>query len=128
MNDIDRPGSIPRTEVPTIEHYLKQMLSPNESPVKRAFQNARQKVNRIIGQQSYKDLAELTSIVKENAHNQNIVSRIDLEEAFSAMEPFKVLTASALSEDEGPQETMLYLLGYASYIYDPNQLISRFCK
>ncbi|MDQ3109869.1 MAG: hypothetical protein M3R17_08230 [Bacteroidota bacterium] len=81
----------------------------------RLFFPHKKKLKEAINHQSYSDLATLLSIVKENAGHFTIITRHDLEEALSNCSFIRVFTASLLLEKEGPQETMLYLLGHVRY-------------
>ena len=82
----------------------------------KTIEAAKQKVSHAIQHLSYAELSEIANLMREHHFDFQIITRTILEQTLTLHNATRITTAAQLLDREGPQETMLYLLGVFHYM------------
>lgn len=107
--------------------YVNKRLGQKNKQAQNILSDLRKNLLQGIRHTSYQQVNQIMQQLVKRTSRYSVLTRISLEKALERAAPFKLLIASALYEDMGMDEALLYLLHPSVKTeYRGKQLLSRF--
>lgn len=123
--DISRMGNVLNMRS-VFSMYVKELFATPGSNAQARMNELRKSLLHTIHHFSYAEVNSLMADLVRRTSNYQVLTRNDLEKALTNATPFHLLATSAMMEDEGQHEAMLYLLYPAKDIYKRKTLLARY--